>query len=590
MTHRALEWLVHPRLRKHQVLGMDIGTDAVRLALVEREGRKAVVRWVHEESLTALQGFADYDSVAPLLESVLSGRFDRRIDVATVPPWSSARVTVQEFPAMDDARFAKAATWHFQRNPVDDMVRPLHHAIPQAQRNNPEGHEVMDGVMISMDQVMVEGLEELCSGLRLRLKSLLPRALCFVPLVVEQFGTSHSLVNVDIGAGQTRLTFIVDGSVRLVRRIKPCANDVVRHICDSDGLSWEDANLALMAHSGVGPLAEDDPEGILARSQASTERFLDRLATQLTGEIERSIAYVEARHATPISQISLSGGLAGSPYLLAELSQGLSHEVVLLDPHDLSAADLEVSPGTRAHFSLAIGAATEALMGDGRRNILHSRHHSGSEGGTMPSTAGMAPRLRMAAIALGAGLVLGLGAHDLYRARHLHELVVAQERADHRLYRLSAEADSLGNQRDLFDLADRIEALRDLYDQRRLYTPFLDQVVRSLPEEVWLTQLSVREVPCEGKPAEEGPETFGSPTPDPVHRIRIAGRSDAVDEIGRAVLQLEQAQILDRIEVLNITEVESDRTNVARFQFEIEGIPRIPRRPERTDEVVEVAR
>jgi Tfp pilus assembly PilM family ATPase/Tfp pilus assembly protein PilN len=577
--------------RSNAVLGMDIGTDAVRLALVEREGKRSAVRWVHEESLTALQGFADYDSVAPLLQAALRGRFDGRVDVATAPPWSSARVSVQEFPAMDEARFAKAAAWHFQRNPVDDMDHPMHHAIAQATRQTPEGQDVMDGVMVSMDEVMLGGLEELCSGLHLRLRSILPRPLCVAPLVAQQFGASHSILSVDIGAGQTRLTLIVDGSVRLVRRIKPCANDVVRHVCDAAGLSWEDANLAMLAHSGFGRLSDEDADGITARAKEPAEKFIDRLVSQLTGEIERSIAYVEARHATPVSAVCLSGGLAGSPYLLEGLSTSLNHDVARLDPFEVAGEDLGIPMGARTHYNLAIGAATEALTGDGQRNILRSHDLSSSSSGR-PASSLLAPRRRrLAAAAVTLGLVVGLGANDIHRARQLHSLEKSTERATHRLDRLSSEADSLGNQRDLFDLADRIEALRDLYDQRQLYTPFLAQVVSNLPDDIWLTQLSVHELsPDASKSSDEVGGEELEVEAAVVHRIRIAGRSQQVDHIGEAVLRLERSRVLDRIEVLKIDEVKDESSKDARFRFEIEGRPIIARRPERTDDVEEVAR
>jgi hypothetical protein len=568
---------------------MDVGTDAVRLALVEREGRDFVVRWVHEESLTALQGFTDYDSVSSLLRRALQGRLDKHVDVATVPPWSSARVTVQEFPAMDEARFAKASVWHYQRNRVDDMDRPLHHSVAQETRTRPDGTEVMDGVMVSMDQVMLEGLEGMCSELHLRLRSVMPRPLCLVPLVEAQFGKRHAVLNVDIGSGQTRLALVVDGNVRLVRRIKPCANDVVRHICDTVGLNWEEANHALLAHSGWGPLHEDDPEGIATRAKAEAEKALDRLAKALIGEIERSIAYVEARHATPVDQVCLSGGLAGSSYLVDTLAAAIDDEVLRLDPFAGCSGKPEVEEPARTHYSLAIGAARLALSGAGARNILRSQSDVRSPARGRTHSGGW-PRRRAIAAMVATGLLLGVGAHDVLQSRRLHRLHANEVRSQQRLARLSAEADSLGNQRGLFDLADRIEALRDLYAQRQLYTPFLSRVVRSLPSEIWLTQLSLAEV------TEAAPESGEAQVPDRVptigHRLRIVGRSLEVDPIGQVVLDLERSHAIDRIDALKIDELKDAESGTAGFRFHIEGSPILATEetPSRPLPVPEVAR
>ena len=60
------------------VVGMDIGTDAVRLALVERAGAGERVRWVEEISLTALQGFADYDSIVVIRQGKDAGKYPVR--------------------------------------------------------------------------------------------------------------------------------------------------------------------------------------------------------------------------------------------------------------------------------------------------------------------------------------------------------------------------------------------------------------------------------------------------------------------------------------------------------------------------------
>lgn len=571
------------------VVGMDIGTDAVRLAMVERSGGEDVVRWVEEISLTALQGFADYDSVESLLSEILRHRIDGRVEVAAPPPWSSARIAVQEFPAMEEARFQKAAHWHFQRNRPEDMDRPLNHAISQPARTSGDGQQHMDGIMVSMDEVMLEGLEQLCSTLRMRLRAVLPQPTCYLPLVRQQFGPEHSVLSVDVGAGQTRVTMIVDGSVRLVRRIKPCANDVVRHVCDAAGLSWEEANHALLAHSGLGPLAEDDPEGIAARASGAIETALDRLAHLLTGEIERSIAYIDARHTESVDRVVLTGGLAGSPHVLAELQSAVSHPIEILRPLAEGATEVDVPENARVHFDLAVGAAMLALREGDRYNILASQDPEES-GGRSLSLGPLQGSSRVVAASAVAGLLLaGLG-HDIHRHRQNNDLAERIAVSEERLERLGAEADSLGNQRNLFALADRIEALRSIYDERHLYTPFISRVVALLPEGVWLDQIQLgqREVEIEAA-IDQDDSVPSEPRVEKRHHIRVVGHSHVVDTVGDLVLVLEQRRLMEEIRVLNIREAKDEDAS-SRFRFEIEGEPRVPRRGASGHALEEVAR
>ncbi|HKK69625.1 MAG TPA: hypothetical protein VKA86_00295 [Candidatus Krumholzibacteria bacterium] len=555
--------------QRRTVLGMDIGADGVRLVAADRRGGHFEVDWIEEVSLTELQGFADYDSVLAKLEDVIAPRVKGSLDVATVPPWNSARVVIEEMPAMDAARFHHAARWYFQKHAQEDMLDPVNRGIPQPSRATPDGKEVVDGIMVSLDEVMMRGLADLCQKLDLRLQWLVPSALCYPALLRAAGDREHRALFLDIGAGQSRMTLSVDGTVRLVRKLKTCANDLVRDLGDELGLDWSTANQALLAHSGLGPLADDDPDGVAARARTLIDPTLDRLAESLKGEILRSAAYVEARHGEVVDRVFLSGGLGGASGLIERLAPDLHLELAPLDPFAACATPPDLPGPARTHFALATGAAALALERRDDVNLLLADRAPATERRRATAQRRWTPR-RVAALGtsvLAMAVVVGA---DLHQDQRIDRLETERSRLEQEQIQLRVRARELTAREDLFAIEGRVESLRALYRSRRLFTPFFTQVVACLPETARLDRISIQHANAVSDSLTDGPVPLA---------VHLGGRTGDVDAVGEFVVELEDLGLLSRIEVLRILERDGEQQG-RWYDFEIRGEPVVPRQEE----------
>lgn len=560
---------VHLPRRHRSVLGMDIGADGVRLIEIHAQGDGFVVDWADEISLTELQGFADYDSVAEKLQQVLAPRLKHRVEVATVPPWNSARTVIEEMPAMEAAQFQQAAHWYFENHPQEDMLNPVNRGIPQTPRTTIDDKHLIDGIMVSLDQVMFTGLADMCQRLDLKLNWLFPTPLCFPALLRNRGeGDAHTLF-VDVGANQSRMALSNEGIVRLVRKLKPAANDIVRDLGDSEQIGWVHANQALLAHSGLGPLAENDDEGIAARARDAVDRGLDRLAESLRGEILRSAAYVEARHGERVERVLLGGGLGGAPGLIERLEPELGFPLESIDPfHD----DVGVPVAARPRYALAAGAAILALERREDSNLLLAERAPATER-RRATTRKVFPARRIAAATAAVAVVGGLIAYDVSQQRAIARAEEARTRLEEEHIALKVRARELTAQEDLFEIEGRVEGLRGIYQSRRLFTPFFTQVVGCLPDEARLDHASIQR----GARASESAEG-----PAPL-TVALRGRTRDVDAVGGFVVSLEQRGLLSRIEVLRINERTQDEAKAHAdkwFEFELRGEPVVMRQDE----------
>ena len=373
-----------------------------------------------------------------------------------------------------------------------------------------------------------------------------------------------------------------------------------RSLCDELAVGWEAANHALLAYSGIGPLAADDPDGLAERAAPLIERELDRLGQLLQGEIERSAADVHARHGDGVDGVLIAGGLGGAPRLIERLSANLDFRLAAFDPFALSGRTSDLPLPSRPRFALAIGAAVMALNGDPAVNLLAADKAPVQE--RRRTQRGNAwPTRRIVATAAACGLLAGIG---VFEVRTASRIAGSETRID-ALYEerdeLRMAAHELTRNADVFDLQDRIESLRGIYRSRHLFTPFFARVVDCLPEGMQLGRIMVERSADAAAPApvdDDASESNGVVNEKaPVLAVAILGKSRDVDDVGLFVVALERAALLNRIEVLRILEGKDDLGG-RWYEFELHGQPVVEQQDEilaradrlRSEPVVEVAR
>ena len=230
-----------------------------------------------------------------------------------------------------------------------------------------------------------------------------------------------------------------------------------------------------------------------------------------------------------------------------------------------------VPPAARSRFALAAGAATIALEGAEDLNLLLADRAPAPER-RRATTRKVFPVRRIAAAGAAVVLLGTVATHDVTVARRLDTLESERVRLEEEQIELRVRARELTAQEDLFEIEDRIEGLRGIYQSRRLFTPFFTRVVECLPEKAHLDRVAVERAPKADEDDAVAPLA-----------VHLRGRTRDVDTVGSFVVSLEERALLSRIEVLRITErAEDEDTRQADrwFEFELRGEPVVLRQDE----------
>jgi type IV pilus assembly protein PilM len=493
-----------------RVLGLDVGTSAVRVVEVSFErpirgrqsARPPVVTRVGEVPLppgAVRDGeVLDPAAVGAAIRELWrqTGLRPRDVRVGLTGPRVVVRVV--DMPAMPDNELAGAVRFSAADHipiPLDEAV--LDHAVLEpAPPAEPGGPPQVRVVVAAAYRSVVDGLlaAVAAGGLRAVAVDLVPFALIRAlsdPAEASDEPAAEAIVSV--GAALTTVIVHEAGRPRFVRTVQAGGDMLTAAISDELGIEIDAAEAAKRDSQG-----DDD----LAHRAA---RVVELRLAGILGEIQSGLAYWMAQSERPLQRIVLTGGgaragdIAGRLALLvgAPVEWGVVQGLEAPEP----AAGAGDWPDHTVAAGLALGAAADGWQIDlcppGKRSFRF--------------TGEMARRLAVAA-AIVAVLLGGLSVRSVLALRGDRAELAAQKRTN---AKMEAELANLAHLRRLqADLDGGRRRVQAALAGDISWGRFLDGLVRSMPDSVWLQSLTVQSgsaaKPPAGSAAPAAPANAGS--------------------------------------------------------------------------------
>jgi type IV pilus assembly protein PilM len=509
-----------------RVLGLDVGTSAVRVVEVAFErpargrhsARPAAVTRVGEVPLPP-GAVRDGEVVDPAAVGAAirelwrqTGLRSRDVRVGLTGPKVVVRVV--DMPAMPDDELEGAIRFSAADHvpiPLDEAV--LDHAVLEpAPPAEPGGPPQVRVLVAAAYRSALDGLlaAVTAGGLRAVAVDLVPFALVRAlsqPAAADEFvdvpaDPGDGFVPppppvpaeaiVSVGAALTTVVVHEAGRPRFVRTVQAGGDMLTAAISDELGIEIDAAEAA--KRDGLRHAAEFDtegPENDLARRAA---RVVELRLASILGEIQSGLAYWMHQSERPLERIVLTGGGARAGDLAGRLALLVGAPVELGVVQGLEAPESAAGAGAWADHTVAAGLALGASAANWQIDLCPPVKRS------FRFTGEMARRLAAAAVIVGL-LLAGLSVRSVMGLRSDRAALAAQKKTNTKMEAELADLDHLRRlQTDLDGGRRRVQAALagDVAWPR-----FLDGLVRSMPESVWLQSLTVL-APSAAKPSAAG--------------------------------------------------------------------------------------
>jgi type IV pilus assembly protein PilM len=352
-------------LRAPQLIGLDIGTTAVKAARIRRKGNRVVVTGLAAAEIDQ----PNWES-APAAEkiSLAVWRCLQTLQEPTgvaVCGLSGPDVAVRtfDFPAMPEKQLSSAVEleaaqvcpFDFSESTVTYQV--LKAPSPGAAREpQPEDQERTIGIFTAAKNAAIQRLQDLCKrgGAHCVVVDVDGLALlnCLEACRIRKAGEKALVLNV--GSSHTNVGIISDDGLPFVRDIPYAAESIAGHICNATGASRQTVIEMLSDSTGS--------HTVPANMQAS----LKEACSALTDRVAQTVRYHGTRPSRPtVDRVLLCGGLARTGIVAEALTALLAGQVELWNP-------LATLPCTRAvqksgsmeqggTFAVAVGLAMRSL-------------------------------------------------------------------------------------------------------------------------------------------------------------------------------------------------------------------------------------
>jgi type IV pilus assembly protein PilM len=390
------------RGRTAAVVGLDIGSSAVRAAEVRRNGRGSTLRHFGQVELppgAVVEGeIIDAGAVVTALRRLWSeADFSTRQVVVAL---SGQRVIVRqaEVAAMSEVDFRSALRYQADELipiPVDDAL--LDFVILPAILDEAGRPGWMQVLVAATPRDLVQSHLDVLRQASLHAVAVDPAPMAAVRAAGDTAG-SGAVALVDIGADLTVISLRQAGQVRFSRILKSGANDQTTRRGGPPTTGYAHAE-GLPREAGL-----SGPPGTLLAGE------VDPLAAQIEGSLS---FFAGQLGGTALSSVLISGAPARAPGLVVALGRRLAAPIELFDPlPGLADGGSSLDPDTRALASagglLAMGASLWAFEEPSRRLSLLPRE----------AAAAAATRRRWVAVVAGvAVMAAGLAALSVAHSR-----------------------------------------------------------------------------------------------------------------------------------------------------------------------------
>jgi type IV pilus assembly protein PilM len=311
-------------------VGLDIGSEAVRAAVVDTSKASPVLRRFAEMPLPA--GVIDAGEVideGAVTEAVAAlwkrYRLPKRNVVIGI---GSQRVIVRQVdvPHLEEVEMINALPFQVQDVipiPVEEAVLDY---VPLEEFATPDGDLMLSILIIAAQRELVESLVGIARNVGLQVAAI---DLDAFGLVRAAFGSDLMLGGdgpqavLDIGGSVSQIAVVRSGITRFVRILPVGGTVFTNELAEGGAMSFDEAE-ELKKRVGVAPAGipeGDDPE-------STARRLLTRTADYLIEEIRGSVNYYLAQAGEPrLERLVVAGNGARLPHLANRVAQALDTRV-----------------------------------------------------------------------------------------------------------------------------------------------------------------------------------------------------------------------------------------------------------------------
>jgi type IV pilus assembly protein PilM len=328
-------------------VGLDIGTSAVRAALVEtRKGKPSLKRF---GQVALPPGTVVGGEVVD--ETVMKDALSQLWKTAKLPKkrvivgLANQRVIVRriDLPYMDNEELRESLAFQAQEYipiPVEEASLDF---VPLEEFTTPNGEAMMSILVVAAQKTMTQDVLRIIGSVGAKVMAVDLQAFA---LVRAAFGPDPDpdgppVAMVDIGGNVTQVTIVKGGTVRFLRILPMGGDDFTSVLAAELGVSPEQAD-QLKRRVGVAIEGDGKATGGTQDPESQARAVLTRQANQLIDEVRGSIDYYSSQATdSEVTRLAIAGNGARLPHLANRLGRtlGLQIEPVKL----LAGEDFEVS-------------------------------------------------------------------------------------------------------------------------------------------------------------------------------------------------------------------------------------------------------
>lgn len=355
-------WFMGPR----DVIGIDVGTYALKIVLIKEESGKPVLKaWGHlplEAKADATPEDKKAQVVNALRAFLIQKQIKAKMEAATSLSGNSVIVRYVKFPRLTKGELlATLATEAEPFIPFDiNDVQLGFHILAEIME---EGQKKMETVLVAAKKDLLTSRLEVLQG-----ANLTPTIIDVDSFALENvheagrdpMGDAGSTLYLNIGHTVTNLSILENGVTRVLRDIFVSGNTFTKAIMKALQLDYAKAEEAKIAHGIIVDPAEK--EKALAEGNREALGISQAVATvvkDLVTEVHRSVDfYLSQGPERSIGRIVLTGGSARLKNLSKHLSAELKVPVTILDPFAfLGNPPADISAEMKPAFGVAVGLA-----------------------------------------------------------------------------------------------------------------------------------------------------------------------------------------------------------------------------------------
>ncbi len=283
--------------------GLDIGTTAIRLVQLRGSEPKALVKYAYTpiDSKVALSDSkADQQKMVQILRDLIEQARITTRNVAVGIPSGKVFITVVDIERLSSAELAKTIRYQ-----ADSLIpTPLSESKIDwtLLGDSPKDKTKVEVLLSSVTNDFVENRLDLLESIGLNVIAFEPDSIALTRSIIPSNAASPQMI-LDIGSKATDLVVTMNGSPRLIRSIPTGTEAILRAASQNLNIDDKQAQQFVFKFG----LAKNKLEGQIYHAIISTIDLL-------TGEIEKSIKFFQARYAnTKVERIIVTGGASALP-------------------------------------------------------------------------------------------------------------------------------------------------------------------------------------------------------------------------------------------------------------------------------------